>query len=89
MTSNLLPAEVTQATKAALDQNFDLARKLHFPLLPVHEVMFVEANPSPVKWALAEQKKMKNVVRGPLVPVTEGAAKKIADVLVTYSRTRK
>jgi 4-hydroxy-tetrahydrodipicolinate synthase len=88
VTSNLLPREVTDATKAALDEKFDLARKLHFALLPVHEVMFVEANPAPVKWALAERGKMKNVVRGPLVPISASSSLKIASVLETYSRTR-
>ncbi|MEO8877263.1 MAG: dihydrodipicolinate synthase family protein, partial [Polyangiaceae bacterium] len=89
VTSNLLPAEVTEATRAALDEKYDLARKLHFALLPVHEAMFVEANPGPVKWALASQNKMKNVVRGPLVAIGEASAKKVAAVLETYHRSRK
>ena len=88
VTSNLLPLEVTDATNAALEGDRETARKLHLALLPVHEAMFVEANPSPVKWALAEKKKMKNVVRAPLVPVAEASAKKIAAVLDAYPRTR-
>jgi 4-hydroxy-tetrahydrodipicolinate synthase len=89
VTSNLLPREVSEATQAALDEKYEVARKLHFSLLPVHEVMFVEANPSPAKWALAERGKMKNVVRGPLVPVGGASALKIAGVLDVYARSRK
>ncbi len=89
VTSNLLPREVTDATTAALDEKIELARKLHFALLPVHEAMFVEANPSPVKWALSERGKMKNVVRGPLVPISAASALKISSVLDTFSKTRK
>lgn len=88
VTSNLLPRDVADATNAALDEKMELARKLHFALLPVHEAMFVEANPSPVKWALAERGKMKNVVRGPLVPIAAASALKISSVLDTYSKSR-
>lgn len=88
VTSNLLPTEVTDATNAALENDRDTAKKLHFALLPVHEAMFVEANPAPVKWAMANRKKIKNVLRAPNVPVSEAAAKKIGAVLEAYPRTR-
>lgn len=88
VTSNLLPREVSEATKAALDEKWDLARKLHYALLPVHESMFVEANPTPVKWALADRGKMKNVVRLPHVPVGAASALKISSVLETFSKSR-
>ncbi|MGH7280560.1 MAG: 4-hydroxy-tetrahydrodipicolinate synthase [Polyangiaceae bacterium] len=88
VTSNLLPLEVADATNAALDGDRLTAKKLHLALLPVHEAMFVEANPSPVKWALAEKKKMNNVVRAPLVPVSDSSAKKIAAVLDAHARGR-
>ncbi|MEO7113436.1 MAG: 4-hydroxy-tetrahydrodipicolinate synthase [Polyangiaceae bacterium] len=89
VTSNLLPREVTEATKAALDERYELARKLHFALLPVHEAMFVESNPSPVKWALSERGKMKNVVRGPLVPIGAASALKMSSVLDAFAKTQK
>jgi 4-hydroxy-tetrahydrodipicolinate synthase len=88
VTSNLLPREVSEATKAALDEKHELARKLHFALLPVHEVMFVEANPTPVKWALSQRGQMKNVVRGPNVPVGPASGQKIQSVLDAFARTR-
>lgn len=69
VTSNLLPAEVVRATRHALDGNLGEARKAHLALLPVHEAMFVEANPGPVKAALHAEGKMSPVMRGPLAPM--------------------
>jgi 4-hydroxy-tetrahydrodipicolinate synthase len=88
VTSNLLPREVSDVTKAALEQKWELARKLHYALLPVHESMFVEANPTPVKWALSDRGQMKNVVRGPHVPIGAASALKISAVLEAFSKTR-
>jgi 4-hydroxy-tetrahydrodipicolinate synthase len=87
VTSNLLPAQVRKATRLALDGKFAEARRAHLALLPVHEVMFVEANPSPVKAALAHAGKMKSVVRGPLAVASEAACQRINDVVASYART--
>jgi 4-hydroxy-tetrahydrodipicolinate synthase len=84
VTSNLLPAEVTKATRLALDGKFEDARREHLALCPVHEAMFVEANPSPVKAALAHRGKMKDVVRGPLARITEAGRAKVLAALSTY-----
>ncbi len=73
VTSNVLPAEVSRATRLALDGKWDEARRAHLALLPVHEAMFVEANPSPVKAALAMRGGMiSDVVRGPLAACIGG-----------------
>jgi 4-hydroxy-tetrahydrodipicolinate synthase len=85
VTSNLLPAEVSRATRLALDANvqgrIDEARRAHLALLPVHEAMFLESNPSPVKAALALRGAMKPLVRAPLVPATQATTRKIAALL--------
>jgi len=51
-------------------QEADQARKLNKQLIAVHEKLFVEANPIPVKWALAEMHLMDNGIRLPLTPLT-------------------
>jgi 4-hydroxy-tetrahydrodipicolinate synthase len=86
VTSNLLPTEVTHATRLALDGKIEEARRAHMALLAVHEAMFLEANPSPVKAALALRGTMKDVVRGPLVACSEGARKQLAAVLDAYAK---
>jgi len=67
VTSNLLPKDVVRLVRLAEDSRFGEARTLHLSLLPVHEAMFLEANPGPVKAALALRGVMTDVVRGPLV----------------------
>ena len=83
--SNVLPAEVTRATRLALDGPAAEARKAHLALLAVYEAMFLEASPAPVKAALAMQGAIRDVVRGPIAPCTEATRKAIAATLEAYA----
>jgi 4-hydroxy-tetrahydrodipicolinate synthase len=85
VTSNVLPAEVGRATRLALDGPAADARRAHFALLPVHEAMFLEASPAPVKAALALGGTIRDVVRGPLAPCTEGTRQLVAAALAAYA----
>ncbi|HWL84725.1 MAG TPA: 4-hydroxy-tetrahydrodipicolinate synthase [Polyangiaceae bacterium] len=87
VTSNLLPREVTRATEFALKGDLDRARAAHLALLPVHEAMFFEANPGPVKAAMAARGMLREVVRGPLAPVSEATRAKVLAAVETYVRT--
>jgi 4-hydroxy-tetrahydrodipicolinate synthase len=89
VTSNVYPAEVTKTTRLALDGKYEEARRAHFALLPVHEVMFVEANPSPAKAALAHKKLCLDVVRGPLAKASDAARAKVIAALDTYESARR
>jgi 4-hydroxy-tetrahydrodipicolinate synthase len=86
VTSNLLPAAVSRATELALAGDLVGARKAHLALLPVHEAMFVESNPAPVKAALAARGKMRDVVRAPLMPASPRAREVIAAALAAWER---
>ena len=70
VTSNLLPAQVSRATRLALDGNLDEARRAHLSLMPLHEAMFLESSPSPIKAAMASRGTMSAAVRPPLAPCT-------------------
>jgi 4-hydroxy-tetrahydrodipicolinate synthase len=85
VTSNLLPAQVSRATELALTGDRDAARRAHLALLPVHEAMFVESNPAPVKAALAAKGAMLDVVRGPLAPASAKAREVIAAALAALA----
>ena len=50
--SNLVPAKIKALTKAALEGNLEEARALHYELMPLFKVAFVETNPVPIKQAL-------------------------------------
>jgi 4-hydroxy-tetrahydrodipicolinate synthase len=89
VTSNLLPAEVTRATKLALDGKLDDARRAHLALMPVHDAMFLEANPGPVKAALAMRGVMTDTVRSPLCTPTEATRTAISAALDAYVRSAR
>ena len=86
VTSNVLPAEVARATRLALEGKLDEARRAHLALLPVHEAMFLEANPGPAKAALSSRGIMLDAVRGPLAPVSENTRRAIVATLAEYAR---
>jgi 4-hydroxy-tetrahydrodipicolinate synthase len=86
VTSNLLPAAVSRATQLALSGDRDEARAAHLALLPVHEAMFVEPNPAPVKAALAAKGVMRDVVRGPLVAASAKARETMAAALAVWEK---
>jgi 4-hydroxy-tetrahydrodipicolinate synthase len=86
VTSNVLPAEVGRATELALGGKLEDARHHHMALLPVHEAMFLEANPAPVKAALALRGLIRDVLRSPLCAVTEATRSALKAALDTFAR---
>ncbi|CAG0994636.1 4-hydroxy-tetrahydrodipicolinate synthase [Burkholderiales bacterium] len=70
VTANVAPAPMAQMCKAALAGDFAAARAINDRLLPLHRRLFIEANPAPAKWALAEMGKIANELRLPLVPLS-------------------
>jgi 4-hydroxy-tetrahydrodipicolinate synthase len=86
VTSNVLPAEVARATQLALEGKLDDARRAHLALVSVHDAMFLEASPGPVKAALGMRGLMKDVVRSPLCTPTDETRKAITAALEAYAR---
>jgi 4-hydroxy-tetrahydrodipicolinate synthase len=70
VTANVAPRLMSQMCRAALVGEIATARSLNDRLLPLHRRLFVEPNPIPVKWALAQMGKIKNELRLPLVPLS-------------------
>jgi 4-hydroxy-tetrahydrodipicolinate synthase len=70
--SNVAPAEMAEMWDAAAAGRWDRARELHYKLLPLSEGLFIEANPVPVKSALAMMGRIADELRPPLYPL-EGA----------------
>ena len=71
VTANVAPQQVHNAYTAALEGNASLARELDKPLTDLHKDLFVEANPIPVKWAVASMGLMGLSIRLPLTPLSE------------------
>jgi 4-hydroxy-tetrahydrodipicolinate synthase len=86
VTSNVYPREVSNVVRLALAGKWEEARTLHFKLLPVHDAMFLEANPSPCKAALAHRGMMESTVRAPMVTVSESTQAKLLSVLADFQK---
>ncbi len=72
--SNIIPAQVSELVRTALEGDYTRARQLHEHWYPLFRDLFIEANPVPVKTALAWQGLMEADVRGPLTALTEANA---------------
>ena len=79
--SNAAPAEMVQIVELAEKGDFAGARRLHMWLLPFIQVNFIEANPTPIKAAMAAMGLIEETYRLPLVPPSPAARGKIMQVL--------
>jgi len=71
VTANVAPKLMHQMCAAALVGDVKRAREINLRLLALHQRLFVEANPIPVKWALAEMGMIEHGLRLPLSPLSE------------------
>jgi 4-hydroxy-tetrahydrodipicolinate synthase len=67
VTANVAPRLMHELCVAALTMDVAKVRKINNQLLPLHRALFVEANPIPVKWALACLGRLSLAYRLPLV----------------------
>jgi 4-hydroxy-tetrahydrodipicolinate synthase len=81
VTANLLPKETSDVVRLWNAGSIHAAQKLHLRLLPVHEAMFVEANPGPIKAAIAARGHIAKEIRLPLVWPADASMKKVEAAL--------
>src|SRR5688572_14278703 len=79
--SNEIPDLMSQMTNFALEGKWNEARELHYRLLPLMEVNFIESSPGPVKAALAMMGMIDENYRLPLVPIQEKSKAKVREVI--------
>ncbi len=82
VTSNAAPGPVESVVRAFHSGDLAGARAKHFALLPLHDAMFVESNPGPVKAALSMMGILRSEVRLPLVWPTDASVAKVREALV-------
>lgn len=70
VTANVAPRLMSDLCKVAIAGDAPKAREIQYQLLPVHKMMFIEANPIPVKWALHQMGKIQAGIRLPLTPLS-------------------
>jgi 4-hydroxy-tetrahydrodipicolinate synthase len=81
--SNVTPRLMSALVNNCAAGDFAAARTLHRQLLPWMQAAFADANPIPVKAALAMLGRMENVLRLPLVPLTEALTPVVRAALVS------
>ena len=72
VTANVAPNLMSQMCEAALNGDADKAQAIDQKLLPVHDAMFVESNPIPVKWAVNQLNLIDDAIRLPLTKLSDG-----------------
>ena len=81
VSANLAPRLMHELCMAAIAGEARRAMEIQFKLLPLHKNLFVEANPIPVKWAMARLKLCGPTLRLPMTPLTQTNQASVEDAL--------
>lgn len=81
VTANVAPKAMSVLCAAALSGNSVLTRSLQEQLMPLHNTLFVESNPIPVKWALYAMGLISLGIRLPLTELTPASQQIVRDAL--------
>jgi 4-hydroxy-tetrahydrodipicolinate synthase len=71
VTANIAPKLIAQMCKAAAAQEVNLARSINAKLFALHQKLFIEPNPIPVKWLLNEMGLIDKGLRLPMTPLAQ------------------
>ena len=82
MTSNVAPKLLSEFQTACLAGDYAKALTYQDRLMPLHQALFLEPNPTGVKYALSVIGKMSDDVRLPLVKISEQTQAKIRSAMV-------
>ena len=67
VTANIAPKAMHEMCAAAIRGDIVTAKAINAPLIPLHQKLFLEPNPVPVKWALEQMGHIPSGIRLPLV----------------------
>ena len=73
VTANIAPGLMARACAAALAGDAATAREINARMAQLHDRLFLESNPIPVKWALQQMGLMEGGIRLPLTPLGDAA----------------
>lgn len=75
VSANVVPEALSRAYDAAFQDDADLAHSINQPLKDLHNDLFIESNPIPVKWALNQMGMCDSGIRLPLTVLSKQAQK--------------
>ncbi|OQC43701.1 MAG: 4-hydroxy-tetrahydrodipicolinate synthase [Candidatus Marinimicrobia bacterium ADurb.Bin030] len=78
---NIIPSEMKQLTVRMAADDLAGAREIQNRYLDLINAMFVEVNPIPVKYAASRLNLCQNVLRLPLIPLSEKNAQLVASLM--------
>jgi 4-hydroxy-tetrahydrodipicolinate synthase len=78
--SNETPREIAEMTRAAMNNDWTTARRIHRKYLALMQANFIESNPLPVKAVLAMMGKIEEVYRLPLLPMRRDTRSKLQKI---------
>jgi 4-hydroxy-tetrahydrodipicolinate synthase len=78
--SNEIPREMAEMTRAALNNDWTTARRIHRKYLALMQANFIESNPLPVKAVLAMMGKIEEMYRLPLLPMRRDTRSKLQKI---------
>jgi len=81
VTANVVPREIATMCELALAGKAQEARAINQRLLALHDAMFVESNPIPVKWAVEQLGLIQSGIRLPLTRLSEQYQSQVAVAL--------
>ena len=84
VTTNIMPSALKELVDRFNAGDLDGARKIHYHFLPLHDAMFLETNPIPVKAALQMMGKISDEIRLPLTPLSSANREKLQKVLKEF-----
>jgi 4-hydroxy-tetrahydrodipicolinate synthase len=79
--ANVMPKESADMIAACRRGDWDMARRLHYRLLPLMRALFLETNPIPVKAALAMMGYCRDEMRLPLLPMSAAPRVKLRAIM--------
>lgn len=77
VTANVAPRLCAEFQDACSQGDYERARGLHERLMPLHEELFCETSPAPVKYALSVLGRCEDSCRLPLAPLTESSKARV------------
>jgi 4-hydroxy-tetrahydrodipicolinate synthase len=81
VSANQAPAAMSRMVELAEANDFAAARRIHQRLMPLLSANFIESNPIPVKFAMAQMGLLEEVYRLPMVPPRPESRRRIAEAL--------
>ena len=82
VTANVLPKLCSDFQNLCIEGNYDEALKIHKKLEPMHNALFIETSPSPVKYVLSKMGRIEDELRLPLVSIRQ-ETKEILDKVIS------